>query len=597
MRRKIPRAALPSVILAAGLALTLLGAWYAHREGRSQEALEFANVAATVQHAIEGRLEAYVAMLRGGAGLFAGSDDVSPAEFRAYVSRLELPWRYPGIQGIGFSQIIGPEEREAVAARARQAGLPFHYWPEQPGDQPVHAIVYLEPLDTLNEAALGYNMFSEPGRRAAMERARDTGEPSATGRVRLVQEGAGKGPEQAGFLIYMPAYNAGSVPATPEERRERLLGFVYSPFRADDLLAGVIGTRLDGGLHLEIYDGDPAGGSLLHRSVHEPWTPIRFEVRREMSVAGRPWTLVMRNATPRRVTFRSMFVLLIACGGTVLSALLFTVTRAEIRAREAAERTTRELRKSEEALRAANRAKDDFLAVVSHELRTPLNAILGWSLMLQRGHVPAERQRDALRTIHRNAKVQVKLVEDLLDMSHAVSGHLRLDLQDIDLAAVLGAALDSVRPVAEDRQVRIEWDGQPDLDVIRADPPRIEQIVWNLLSNAIKFTPGGGVVWMSARRESDSVVLEVRDNGIGIRPDVLPFIFEPFRQGDASTTRAHSGVGLGLSIARHLVHLHGGTIDAASDGPNRGATFSVRLPLEPPASAAPANPAEGPWRR
>ncbi|MBA3231896.1 MAG: CHASE domain-containing protein [Acidobacteria bacterium] len=597
MRRKIPRAALPSVILAAGLALTLLGAWYAHREGRSQEALEFANVAATVQHAIEGRLEAYVAMLRGGTGLFAGSDDVSPAEFRAYVARLELPWRYPGVQGIGFSQIIGPEEREAVAARARQAGLPFHYWPEQPGDQPVHAIVYLEPLDTLNEAALGYNMFSEPGRRAAMERARDTGEPSATGRVRLVQEGAGKGPEQAGFLIYMPAYNAGSVPATPEERRERLLGFVYSPFRADDLLAGVIGTRLDGGLHLEVYDGDPAGGSLLHRSEHEPWTPIRFEVRREMSVAGRPWTLVMRNATPRRVTFRSMFVLLIACGGTVLSALLFTVTRAEIRAREAAERTTRELRKSEEALRAANRAKDDFLAVVSHELRTPLNAILGWSLMLQRGHVPAERQRDALRTIHRNAKVQVKLVEDLLDMSHAVSGHLRLDLQDIDLAAVLGAALDSVRPVAEDRQVRIEWDGQPDLDVIRADPARIEQIVWNLLSNAIKFTPGGGVVWMSARRESDGVVLEVRDNGIGIRRDLLPFIFEPFRQGDASTTRAHGGVGLGLSIARHLVHLHGGTIDAASDGPNRGATFSVRLPLEPPASAAPANPAEGPWRR
>jgi signal transduction histidine kinase len=523
-------------------------------------------------------------MLRGGAGLFAASDDVSPAEFREYVARLELQTRYPGIQGIGFSQVIPYDAREEVAARVRSMGVPFSYRPAPEGKDTIHAIVYLEPLDARNLVALGYDMFSEPTRRIAMEAARDRAEPAASGRVRLVQEAAEPGHEQDGFLIYLPVYEGGAVPPTVEERRARLVGFVYSPFRAGDLLRGVLGVGTFEGVGLEVHDGDAAGNGLMHRSgAHWNANGTRPE-RRTITVAGRPWTLLIQPAPRRAVSFRDLLVMVIAGGGTLVSALLAAATRSEMRGREAAERQAAELRASEDALRRAHQAKDDFLAVVSHELRTPLNAILGWSSMLLRGQVPADGHRQALETVHRNARVQLKLVEDLLDMSRAVAGRLRLDLQATDVAAVLHAALEAVRPSADIAGVRLEWHGTPDLGAISADPGRLEQVVCNLLSNAIKFTPAGGVVRLAAARHWRELVIEVSDTGTGIPADLLPHVFDPFRQGDPSTTRAHGGIGLGLAIVRHIVDLHGGTITAANSSAEDGAMFTVRLPVDPQAA-------------
>jgi signal transduction histidine kinase/type II secretory pathway pseudopilin PulG len=580
------RATVPAVILILGILLTVLAAVSAHREGERREALQFASVADGVRNAIESRLEAYIAMLRGAAGLFAASDDVSPAEFREYIARLELPIRYPGIQGIGFSAVVPSEARERVAARIRAEGVPFEYRPATAGDETVHAIVYLEPLDARNLWALGYDMFSEPVRRAAMEAARDRAEPAASGRVRLVQEEAEPGREQYGFLIYLPVFVGGATPPTVEERRVGLLGFVYSPFRAGDLLRGILSEGAYPGVGLEVHDGDGSGDALLHRSGTQWERPGTREERRPVTVAGRPWTLVIRAAPRTGISFRDLFVMVIAAGGTLLAVLLAGATRAEMRGREAAERQAAELQASEEALRRAHQAKDDFLAMVSHELRTPLNAILGWSSMLLRGQVPLEGRPQALETIHRNARAQVKLVEDLLDMSRAVAGRLRLEVQPTDVAAVLRNALEAVRPSADVAGVRLEWQGGEELGLIQADPGRLEQIVWNLLSNAIKFTPAGGVVRLAATRQWRELEIEVSDTGIGIPADLLPHVFDPFRQGDPSTTRAHGGIGLGLAIVRHIVDLHGGTITAANDG-RTGAVFTVRLPVEAPARPAP----------
>jgi signal transduction histidine kinase len=590
---EISRGAVPAAVLIGGLVLTMLVAAFAQRVGRTQEALAFANVANTVQHQVASRLEAYTAMLRSGAGLFAASEEVSLAEFRAFVSRLELETRYPGIQGIGFSKLVRPESRERIQTGIRQAAAPeFRFWPGEDPSVPVHAIIYLEPLDARNRLALGFDMSSEPVRQAAMERARDTSLPAATGRVTLVQEGAEAGQEQFGFLIYMPVYRAGALPQTVEERRARLFGFVYSPFRVDDLLRGIVGDSLGGAVYLEVYDGPLAQGRIMHRSAADAAPPSRLAVRRTLDVAGREWTLVIRPSTPPFISLIDLFVVMFVAGGAVLSALLFRITRDEMRGREAAEQTARELRASEEALRAANRAKDDFLAVVSHELRTPLNAILGWSQMLRRGEVPPERVGSALDTIHRNAGVQVKLVGDLLDMSQAISGHLRLDPQPIDPGAVISAIVESLRPMAAEAGVQLEWDPPP-ASAIHADPSRLEQIVRNLLSNAIKFTPGGGSVRVAVERSGADFLVHVRDTGIGIPPHLLDAVFEPFRQGDTSTTRAHGGVGLGLSIARHLVELHGGSITAASDGPGKGSVFTVRLPVQPSATRPPSGPLAG----
>jgi signal transduction histidine kinase/DNA-binding response OmpR family regulator len=248
-------------------------------------------------------------------------------------------------------------------------------------------------------------------------------------------------------------------------------------------------------------------------------------------------------------------------------------------AHAALSRLNRELRATAEELRAASHAKDDFLAMVSHELRTPLHAMLGWLRILRGGAVAPERRAVAIETIERNARNQAQLVEDLLDVSRIIAGKLRLDAQPVDLAQVVAAAIESVRPAANARSIRLD----PELDVASAplvgDPMRLQQVAWNLLSNAIKFTPLGGRVRVTLARVPEHVELTVADTGVGIDPAALPHVFERFRQAESGSARAHQGLGLGLSIVRHLVELHGGTVTARSEGLGLGATFSVRLPL------------------
>jgi PAS domain S-box-containing protein len=231
---------------------------------------------------------------------------------------------------------------------------------------------------------------------------------------------------------------------------------------------------------------------------------------------------------------------------------------------------------------AANRAKDVFLATVSHELRTPLTAILGWSRMLRAGAVNDERRGRALETIERNAKAQVQLVEDLLDISRVTSGQLRLASAPVDLRAVTEAALEAVRPLAEAKGVALRANIDPGAGSILGDAGRIQQCIWNLLTNAVKFTPGGGSIEATVERTGPEVRIRVADSGEGIVPEFLPFVFDRFRQADSSMARSHGGLGLGLAIVKHLVTLHGGSVQAESAGRGQGSTFVVRLPLSPP---------------
>jgi PAS domain S-box-containing protein len=234
----------------------------------------------------------------------------------------------------------------------------------------------------------------------------------------------------------------------------------------------------------------------------------------------------------------------------------------------------REKRRVEEA----NRAKDEFLAAVSHELRTPLNAILGWARLLRTGQLPGDKRDHALETIERNAVIQAQLIDDLLDISRIVSGKLRLEQRDVDLAAVVQAAIDSVKPLAQSKGVAIESELDHPGGPILGDPDRLQQVVWNLLTNAVKFTPASGHVRVALRARNAHVEIEVADDGRGIAKDFLPHVFERFRQADAGSTRKHGGLGIGLTIVKNLVELHGGTIEAFSDGENRGARFLVMLP-------------------
>ena len=228
----------------------------------------------------------------------------------------------------------------------------------------------------------------------------------------------------------------------------------------------------------------------------------------------------------------------------------------------------------------ANRLKDEFLATVSHELRTPLNAILGWARMLATGAIEGEPKRErALGTIERNAVAMAQLIDDLLDVSRIISGKMRVEVELLDMPSVVEAAIESIEPAAAAKEITIRALLEPVPGAVLGDPNRIQQVVWNLLSNAVRFTPRGGKVEVITRQSASSVELCVSDSGAGIDPAFVPFVFDRFRQADGKVTRSHGGLGLGLAIARHLVELHGGTVHAHSEGPGRGATFTVKLPI------------------
>ena len=227
----------------------------------------------------------------------------------------------------------------------------------------------------------------------------------------------------------------------------------------------------------------------------------------------------------------------------------------------------------------SNRLKDEFLATVSHELRTPLTAILGWSRMLQSGSLENDMVARAIETINRNAKSQAQIIDDILDVSRIITGNLYLELHPVELAPVLEAAINVVRPTAEAKGIQIEVDFEPEPAAVPGDTNRLQQVFWNLLSNAVKFTPTNGKVSVRLSHVNSEAEIVVTDTGQGISPEFLPFVFDRFRQADSTSTRRHGGLGLGLAIARHLVEIHGGSISAGSGGDGSGATFTVSLPL------------------
>lgn len=279
----------------------------------------------------------------------------------------------------------------------------------------------------------------------------------------------------------------------------------------------------------------------------------------------------------------------------VKSALRARGRQFDVRDYLAAEQRAKdELKQAIQRAEEANSLKDEFLATVSHELRTPLMAVLGWAHLLRSNNLDEAGQRRAVETIERNARAQQQLIEDLLDVSRIITGKLRLDVRPVAPASFIDAAVESVRPAADAKEIQLEILSDPNIGNISGDAGRLQQVVWNLLSNAIKFTPRGGRAQLRLRRTSTHVEISVTDSGQGIKKDFLPYVFERFRQADMKTTRAHGGLGLGLAIVRQLVELHGGTVGVTSEGEGKGATFVVKLPVLPVYQNAPVTRQQNP---
>lgn len=287
-------------------------------------------------------------------------------------------------------------------------------------------------------------------------------------------------------------------------------------------------------------------------------------------------TIILTPATAQTSTGRFIFAYF---NLLVLLVTLVLLVSGRRRAEQERERLLKREQEARGEAEAASRLKDEFLATVSHELRTPLNAILGWASTLNRRPPKDETLRNALEVIERNAKAQARIIDDILDVSHIISGKLRLDPRPINFAPVIQAAIDTMRPAAAAKGITLTVSLDSDAGLVSGDANRLQQIIWNLVSNAIKFTPQDGWVEVRLERVDSHLHVIVSDSGIGIDKQFLPHIFERFRQADSSMTRSYSGVGLGLAIVRHLVELHGGTVSAESDGVGQGAALTVRLPV------------------
>lgn len=588
LRRLLLQRSVPYGLLALSCALSAAASWYvsstAAASAETQARAEFLTDAQETRRDIQTGLNSYAEVVRTGAVLLSANNEINGADFRRFVAGLQLADRYPGMEGIGFTQCV---RRPALAAFLRlmdSDGNGIRVWPRAVRAEHCPT-VFLEPSTDRNRRGLGFDFASDPILAETMAEARDTGEGTLSRKVRdlpVWNEGW-----RGNLVLFIPVYQSAARLGSVDDRRRALLGFVFSPFDSERMLDAIV-TSVRPSVAFEIFDGAPAPENALGGS-HT--TGIgRYEATEVVRAGRREWSIAVKsigNPTPAAPQLAQQTLI----GGILLGFMLFLVTRAQVRAWETAARHEQELlvatlalRESEGQARAANRAKDEFLATLSHELRTPLNVVLGWVNMLRHGTVPENRFGHALEIIERNARHQADLIGDLLDVSRIVAGNLRLELHPLSVGPIVSNVVDSLRPGADAKGVTLTGPQRAETFTVLGDADRLRQATWNLVANAIKFTPAGGSVAVDLSQDTQHVRLTVRDTGIGISRDFLPHVFERFRQADSSTTREHSGMGLGLAIARQVVELHGGTIDAHSDGPNRGATFVIALPVAAAAS-------------
>jgi two-component system, OmpR family, sensor kinase len=584
-RRTLPipirRPWIPYIILVISLLATIFATLYVNRTAYAIDQLRFESSAEQTQNTINNRLETYIALLRGGAGLLASSDTITEENFRLFVERLRLTERYPGVQGIGYAARVPNADRAAFEENIRLTKPEFTIKsPEEQDDY--YPVIYLEPVNYKNnQAAVGYDMFSEPTRRDAMERARDTGTRAASGKVILIQENENR--KQSGFLIYVPVYQGSTLPKTVEARREEIRGFVYSPFRADDLLTGIFGHDAKQIVHYQIYDGEELNMmNLLHDSrairneTNSDYEP-RFKTTRTISVAGRTWTIAFANNEAFENQSQHGLAPFIFGLGLIISGVLFFLSRSQFVARATAERSAVQLMHSQKELQKAIGMRDDFISIASHELKTPVTSMKVYAEVMEKKFVKL-KQKDAvagMKKINMQIDKLTDLIQDLLDVTRIQSGKLAFHEAEFELSQAVKDVISNTQPITEKHQIVLK--SAPKITVW-GDKDRIGQVISNFLTNAIKYSPDAEKVVVRVVKKDGQATVSVQDFGIGIEQSHQKKIFSRFYRVTDRRGQTFPGLGIGLYICTEIIKRHNGSI-AVESKYNKGSIFSFTLPI------------------
>ena len=553
----------PWVILALGLVLTWQ-AWLGQSRFNELELqAEFDARVTDGTNRVQLRMDSYQQVLRGVAGLLSTGSEVNREQFRAYVQALNLADRYPGIQGVGLNVLVPAAEREAHVKAVRRSGVP-DYDIRPPGVRdPYTAIVFIEPFAGRNLRALGFDTYAEPIRRAAMDRAWETGQGALTGRLTLVQE-TGKD-VQAGVLMFLPLYFHAVNAQTADERRASLRGWVSGVFRMNDFMAGVLGARRDD-IGIRIYDGtQELPEQLLYASDPASAQQAgagRFKSGSVINVAGREWTMAFHSTPAFEAGLQTGSARLMAGVGLAGSVMLALLVHLLARGRQRAE--------------AASRVKSEFLANMSHEIRTPMNAIIGFSGLALKTELSA-RQRDYMTKIQASSRHLLGLINDILDLSKIEAGKVTIEAAPFDLLDVIDNVASLVSQKCAEKGLELIVDVEPQVPhALVGDSLRLSQVLINYANNAVKFTEQGEITLRVRCQRSQAgralLHFSVSDTGIGLTAEQQSRLFQNFQQADSSTSRKYGGTGLGLAISRQLAGLMGGEVGVDSQ-PGQGSTF------------------------
>lgn len=592
-KKAIPAKLLTTTVFILCLSATALACISIGVMTRARDQARFRGEVRWVMQAIEERLAVYLGLLRGGAGLMAAGGEVNLEEFRKFVERLRLRESYPGIQGIGYAKRVSAADAAEWTSHIRASGQPgFTIRP--PGTRADYfPILYLEPMDNRNREAIGYDMFSDPVRNEAMQRARDAGRSAASGKVTLVQE-IDKN-KQAGFLIYSPVYSA-RMPEAPTvaQRRENILGFIYSPFRATDMFHGIFGHQ-EPALHFEAYDGtELTPEAHMHSNPVKPSLHPRFSMVQRLSVEGRPWTILFKTSEAFEEGSSSSLVIWVLFSGLIMSCIVAGITFSLGQARTRAELYGRQLSEAQEELKqhTVNLEKkvlertsrlretiaelEAFSYSLSHDMRAPLRSIQSFSQFVVTDfgdRLPPEAHEYLARVVAAARRMD-RLIYDVL--SYTRLSRQEISMQPVDIAKLV-SAIEREQPELQQPNADLEVGPLPR---VLGNDASLTQCIANLMSNAAKFVAPGVKprIRVFGVREQGMVRITVEDNGIGIEPKNLERVFGLFER--PHTGARYEGTGLGLAIARKAVERMQGTIGVESVL-GKGSRFWILLPGAP----------------